>query len=44
MILFLVAGESRDDAIICSASATSPMLTDYSGVEVDAILSLLWCL
>ena len=43
-IVFLVADESRNYAMICSASASSLALRDASGVKVDVSLPLLWCL
>ena len=39
-ILFLVADESRNDAIICSAGASSLKLRDSSGIKVDAGLPI----
>ena len=41
-IVFLVANESRNEAIICSASASSIMLMDASGVKADAGLPIFW--
>ena len=41
-IVFLVAVKSRNDVIICSASASSLTLIDASGVKVDAGLPILW--
>ena len=42
--MFLVAADSRNDAIIFSDSASSLTLRDDSGVKVDSGLTLLWCL
>ena len=42
-IVFLVADESRNAAIICSASASSMTFRYASGVKVDAKLPLFWC-
>ena len=42
-IVFLIAGESINATIMCSASASSHMSRDYSGVKVDASLLLFWC-
>ena len=42
-IVILVADESRNAAIICSASASSLILRDASVTKVDAGLPLLWC-
>ena len=42
-IVFFVASESINDAIICFASASSCMLNYFSGVKVDADLPLLLC-
>ena len=39
-IIFLVSGKSTNDAIIGSASASSLMLRDASGIKVDAELPL----
>ena len=41
-IVFLVAVKSRNDAIICSASASSLLLRDPSGVKVDSGLLIIW--
>ena len=42
-IVFIFDGESRNDAIICSASESRLTLRDTSGVKVDVSLPLLWC-
>ena len=42
-IVFIVAGTSRNAAIICSASASSLTSIDASGVKVYAGLRLFWC-
>ena len=43
-MVFFVADESRNDAIICSTSASSCTLRDASDVNIDNDLPLLWCL
>ena len=42
-IVFLVADEINNSAMICSASELILTLRDASGVKVDASLPLLWC-
>ena len=42
-IVFLVADESINSAIICSASTSSLTLLNARGVKVDSGLPLLWC-
>ena len=42
VIVFMVADESINGAIICSASASSIMLMDASGVKADAGLPIFW--
>ena len=41
--MVLVAGEIRNEAIMCSAGASSCMLRDDSDVKVDANLPVFWC-
>ena len=43
-VLFLVADESINSAIICSAIASYLTLIDDSGIEVDASLLIFWCI
>ena len=42
-IVFLVADERRNAAIICSANESILMLIYSSGVKVDTGLPLFWC-
>ena len=42
-IIFFVADDSRNDAIICSATASSLTLRYAIGVKVDVGLPLFWC-
>ena len=42
-IVFLVDDKSKNSGMICSASASSLMLRDDSGVKVDAGIPLVWC-
>ena len=41
--MFLASGESRNDSIMCSASASSCKMRGTSGIKVDADLPILWC-
>ena len=43
VIVFIVADESINGAIICSASASSITLRGASGVKIDVGLPLFWC-
>ena len=43
-IVFLVAGESRNAAIICFAYESSITLRDSSGVNDETGLPIFWCL
>ena len=44
VIVFIVADESINAAMICSDISSSIMLRDANGVKVDAGIPLLWCL
>ena len=42
-VVFIVADESINTFMICSASASSLTLIDGNGVKFDAGLPLFWC-
>ena len=43
VIVSIVADESRNAAMICSASASNITLRNASGVKVNVGILLLWC-